>query len=87
MLSFVVLMFLSNRLTSPAWCDSFKSSLSYLILLMVLKCIAKNNLHKVKHSNIYSFHYIANIDKYQLNKQAAFKNVWQKNTDVMTVHL
>jgi hypothetical protein len=35
---------------------------------------SQSNLHKVKHSNIYSFHYISNIDKYQLNKQAAFKN-------------
>jgi hypothetical protein len=52
-----------------------------------VKMHSQNNLHKVKHSNIYSFHYTANIDKYQLNKQAALKNVRQKNTDVTTVHL
>jgi len=82
MLFCMVLMFLSNRFNIT----SMDQTLVWLIHIQSLlfnppngvQMNSQSNLHKVKHSNIYSFHYISNIDKYQLNKQAAFKNKFDK---------
>lgn len=74
MLSCTVLMFLSNHQHGSD--TGVTHSHSYPPNGVQVR--SQSNLHKVKHSNIYSFHYISNIDKYQLNKQAAFKNKFDK---------